>query len=232
MSLPDPGIRSRAQVHDLSSYLQSLLEEERKRIARDIHDDLGQELASIKLEIALARRELPESAGAARGRLDNVEALVDSSIRSVKRIITELRPHVLDDLGLTAAVEWQTAEFQRRTGLPVAVSVYPGEIILDAERSTALFRILQEGLANVARHAGATRVSVSLTEIDGVIEFELRDNGCGITPEQIDDPRSFGLIGIRERVRTLGGTSDILGGPGEGTRLAVKFAATDDTLGP
>ena len=232
MSLPDPGIRSRAQVHDLSSYLQTLLEEERKRIARDIHDDLGQELASIKLEIALALRELPENAGAARGRLDNVEALVDSSIRSVKRIITELRPHVLDDLGLTAAVEWQTAEFQRRTGLPVAVSVYPGEIILDAERSTALFRILQEGLANVARHAGATRVSVSLTEIDGVIEFELRDNGCGITPEQINDPRSFGLIGIRERVRTLGGTSEILGGPGEGTRLAVKFAATDDTLGP
>ncbi len=232
MSLPDPGIRSRAQVHDLSSYLQTLLEEERKRIARDIHDDLGQELASIKLEIALALRELPENAGAARGRLDNVEALVDSSIRSVKRIITELRPHVLDDLGLTAAIEWQTDEFQRRMGLPVGVSVYPGEIILDAERSTALFRILQEGLANVARHAGATRVSVSLTEIDGVIEFELRDNGCGITAEQIDDPRSFGLIGIRERVRTLGGTSDILGGPGDGTRLSVKFAATDDTLGP
>ena len=91
-------------------------------------------------------RELPESAGPARGRLVNVEALVDSSIRSVKRIITELRPHVLDDLGLTAAIEWQSAEFQKRTGLSLAVSVYPGEIILDPERSTALFRILQEGL--------------------------------------------------------------------------------------
>jgi len=232
MSPDDQSIRSRARIRDLSSYLQTLLEEERKRIARDIHDDLGQELASIKLELALVRRELPEIAAVARGRLDSVEALVDSSIRSVKRIITELRPHVLDDLGLTAALEWQAAEFQKRTRLPVVMSVYPGEIILDPERSTALFRILQEGLANVARHAQATSVSVSLTEIDGMIEFELRDNGCGITPEQANDPRSFGLIGIRERVRTLGGDSEILGRPGDGTRLTVRFAATDDTLGP
>jgi signal transduction histidine kinase len=222
----------RDRAGDLSSYLQTVLEEERRRIARDIHDDLGQELASVKLEIALARRELSDGETAARARLSTIEALVDSSIRSVRRIITELRPYVLDDLGLTAAVEWQAAEFGKRTGLDVTVSVYPGEIILDPERSTALFRILQEGLSNITRHARATRVAVSLTEIDGVIEFELRDNGCGITPEQIADPRSFGLIGIRERVRTLGGTSEISGRTGEGTRLVIRFTATDDSLTP
>lgn len=222
----------RSQVTDLSSYLQTVLEEERRRLARDVHDDLGQDLASIKLEVALVRRELPADALSAHARLDKLESLVDATIRSAKRIITELRPHVLDDLGLTAAIEWQAAEFQKRTGLTVEVSIYPAEIILDSERSTALFRILQEGLANIARHAGATRVSVNLTEIDGVIEFELRDNGCGITTEKVGDPRSFGLIGIRERVRTLGGTSEIFGRPGEGTRLTVKFTATDDTLGP
>jgi signal transduction histidine kinase len=223
-----PDERSPGGVPGLSSHLQTVLEEERRRIARDIHDDLGQELASVKLEIALTRRELPEEARAARLRLETMDTLVDSLIRSVKRIITELRPQVLDDLGLTAALEWQVAEFQRRSGLPVSMSVYPAEIILDSQRSTALFRILQEGLTNVARHARATRVEVCLTEIDGVIEFELRDNGCGVTREQVISPRSFGLIGIQERVRSLGGTTNITGTPSDGTRLLVRFSATDD----
>jgi len=221
------GDRPHAEIRGLSSYLQTVLEEERKRIARDIHDDLAQELASVKLEIALARRELHADAPAAK-RLETVETLVDGLIRSVKRIITELRPQVLDDLGLTAALEWQAAEFGKRTGIPTAISVYPAEIILDPQRSTALFRILQEGLANVFRHARATRVEVSLTEIDGMVELELRDNGRGITREQVEDPRSFGLIGIRERVRALDGVSEITPIPAGGTQLRVRFATTDD----
>jgi signal transduction histidine kinase len=148
--------------------------------------------------------------------------VLDGTIRAVKRIITELRPRLLDDLGLTAAIEWQATDFQKRTGLPATVSIYPREIILDADRSTALFRILQEGLSNVSRHARARAVAVNLTEIDGQVEFELRDDGCGITKEQINDRHSFGL----------GGTMEILGSPGEGTRLVVRFHATEEPPTP
>jgi signal transduction histidine kinase len=222
--------RSRELLQDLSDHLQSIREEERKKIARDIHDDLGQSLAAMKLDLSLVRQELGEAVPSVRQRLESMETLLDGTIRAVKRIITELRPRLLDDLGLTAAIEWQAADFQKRTGLPVTVSIYPREIIVDADRSTALFRIFQEGLSNVARHARASAVSVSLTEIGGQVEFELRDDGCGITKEQINDRRSFGLIGIRERVRGLGGTMEILGRSGEGTRLMVRFQATEEPL--
>jgi signal transduction histidine kinase len=220
--------QSRELLQDLSAHLQSVREEERKTIARDLHDDLGQGLADMKLDLSLLRQGLGDVAPSVRQKLEGVESVLDGTIRAVKRIITELRPRLLDDLGLTAAIEWQATDFQKRTGLPVRVSIYPREIILDADRSTALFRILQEGLSNVARHARACAVTVNLTEIDGQVEFELRDDGCGITKEQINDRRSFGLIGVRERVRGLGGVMEILGNPGEGTRLVVRFHATEE----
>jgi len=224
--------QSRELLRDLSAHLQSVREEERKKIARDIHDDLGQGLATMKLDVSLLRQGLEDVAPSVRQRLEVLEGVLDGTIRAVKRIITELRPRLLDDLGLTAAIEWQTADFQKHTGLLVTLSIYPREIILDADRSTALFRILQEGLSNVARHARASTVSVNLTEIDGQVEFELRDDGCGITKEQINDRRSFGLIGIRERVRGLEGKMEIFGSPDEGTRLVVRFHATEEPSTP
>jgi signal transduction histidine kinase len=224
--------QSRELLRDLSAHLQSVREEERKKIARDIHDDLGQGLATMKLDLSLLRQALGDVTLSVHQRLEGLEGVLDGTIRAVKRIITELRPRLLDDLGLTAAIEWQTADFQNHTGLPVTLSIYPREIILDSDRSTALFRILQEGLSNVARHARASTVSVDLTEIDGQVEFELRDDGCGITNEQINDRHSFGLIGIRERVRGLGGTMEIFGSPGEGTRLVVRFHATEEPSAP
>ena len=222
--------RSRELLQDLSDHLQSVREEERKKIARDIHDDLGQSLAAMKLDLSLLRQELGEGSPSVRKHVGRMEGLLDAALSAVRRIITELRPRLLDDLGLTAAIEWQATDFQKRTGLPVTVSIYPREIILDADRSTALFRIFQEGLSNVARHARARSVSVSLTEIGGKVEFELRDDGCGISPEQINDGRSFGLIGIRERVRGLGGKMEIVGVPGEGTKLVVRFQAMEEPL--
>lgn len=222
--------RSRMQFRDLSAHLQTVREEERARIARDIHDDLGQCLTTLKLDLALLYQDTPESAHALREKISEMTAIVDGTIRSVRRIISELRPRLLDDLGLTAAIEWHASEFQKRTGIPVSLSIYPREIILDQERSTVVFRILQEALVNVVRHAGATAVTVSLTDIDGTVEFKIEDNGKGITPEEIEDSKSFGLMGIRERAETLGGHATFTGRANEGTAVVVSFTTTDEGL--
>ncbi len=223
---------SRTQFRDLSAHLQRIREEERARIARDIHDDLGQCLTTLKLDLALLYQDTPEHAAVVRQKVREMLQLVDGTINSVRRIITELRPRLLDDLGLTAAIEWQTADFQKRTGIPVSLSVYPREIILDRDRSTVLFRVLQEALLNVVRHAAATAVSVSLTDIDGKVEFEVRDNGRGITKEESGHCTSFGLLGIRERAESLRGAASISGTPGEGTVLTITFPTTDEEAHP
>jgi signal transduction histidine kinase len=224
--------RSRSQFRDLSAHLQRIREDERTRIARDIHDDLGQCLTTLKLDLALLYKDTPEDSAVVRQKVTEMSHLVDGTINSVRRIITELRPRLLDDLGLTAAIEWQTADFQKRTGIPVSLSVYPREIILDQDRSTVLFRILQEALLNVVRHAAATAVSVSLTDIDGKVEFEVKDNGKGITAEESGQCTSFGLLGIRERAESLLGTVSVSGTPGEGTVLTITFPTTDEDVDP
>ncbi len=222
---------SREQFRELTAHLQSIREEERTRIARDVHDDLGQYLTTLKLDLALLKQEVQSGDAEAHQRINEMSVLVDGTIRSVKRIITELRPRLLDDLGLTAAIEWLAADFEKRTGVSVHCSMYPPEIILDAQRSTVLFRIVQEALLNVARHAGASDVTVGLTEIDGVVDLDIRDNGRGITPGEIQNTRSFGLMGIRERAESLGGSVTIAGAPGEGTRLTVRFTSGDEERG-
>ncbi|MGB6122088.1 MAG: sensor histidine kinase [Bacteroidota bacterium] len=214
---------SQKQLRNLSAHLEAAREGERKRIARDIHDDLGQALTTLKLDLSLLREDLQGHPPNFVQRLNGMSHLVDATIRSVKRLITELRPRLLDDLGLSAAIEWQAEEFQKHTGVPIELSIDPEEIIMDPDRSTALFRIFQEMLANVARHAEASAVWANLTEIDGVVELEVRDDGKGISGEQINDSRSFGLIGIRERAYSWGGEVDISGSPANGTRVRVRF---------
>ncbi|MCK5573311.1 MAG: sensor histidine kinase [Bacteroidetes bacterium] len=219
---------SQEQLRNLSAHLEAAREGERKRIARDIHDDLGQALTTLKLDLSLLREEVQGQSPHVVQKLHGMSQLVDATIRSVKRLITELRPRLLDDLGLPAAIEWQAEEFQKRTGIPLNLSIYPEEIILDADRSTALFRIFQETLVNVARHAEASSVWANLTEIDGVVELEVRDDGKGISDDQINDPRSYGLIGIRERAYSWGGEVDISGSPTSGTRVRVRFTLPDE----
>jgi signal transduction histidine kinase len=141
----------------------------------------------------------------------------------VKSIITKLRPGLLDDLGLTAAIEWQANDFQRRTGIVCEVSMKPEEININPEISTAMFRIFQETLTNSARHSGATRVIVHLYRGDDSLELQVHDNGRGITSEEIKDPKSFGLIGIRERAQYWHGIVDIEGKAGLGTIVTVRF---------
>jgi len=219
---------ARAQLREVATYLEAAREGERKRIARDIHDELGQALSTLKLDLSLLGDELGESKGVFRERIEAMTRLVGVSMKSVKRIISELRPQVLDDLGLTAAIEWQAEEFQKRTGISAELSIYPQEIILEPDQSTALFRIFQEALANVAQHANAHAVRSSLTEIDGVVELEVEDDGRGISREQIEDPRSFGLVGIRERAHSCGGTAEIEGSAGHGTRVRVRFTLPEE----
>ena len=211
------------QFQNLSAYLQAAREEERRSIAREIHDELGQALTTMKLELSLLREEVLHDATAATQRIQSLENRIDETIQSVKSIITKLRPGLLDDLGLTAAIEWQANEFQRRTGTVCEVLTDPNERNVNPEISTAMFRIFQETLTNITRHSGATRVTVNLIQANEVLELQVHDNGRGITAEEINDPKAFGLIGIRERAQYWHGAVEINGKPEFGTTIIVRF---------
>ena len=213
---------SQEELRNLAAHLQSLREAERTNIAREIHDELGQALTALKMDISWLKGKLPKDQ-ALLEKTKSMSNLMDMTIKTVKRISTELRPGLLDDLGLVAAIEWQAEEFENRTGIRCKLRVVPEDPIVDPDRSTAIFRILQETLTNVSRHAQATRVTVSLKEKDAAVELKVRDNGKGITEEQISDPQSFGLMGIRERVHSCSGVVKIRGVPGKGTTVTVSI---------
>jgi signal transduction histidine kinase len=217
---------SREKFRNLSAYLQAAREEERRSIAREIHDELGQALTTIKLELSLLQEEVLHDASAATDRIQSLKERVDETIHTVKAIITKLRPGLLDDLGLTAAIEWQANDFQRHTGIVCDVSMKPEEVNINPEISTAMFRIFQETLTNITRHSGATRVSVRLHQRGDALELQVQDNGRGITSEEINDPKSFGLIGIRERAQYWHGIVDIEGKAGFGTIVTIRFPLT------
>ncbi len=214
--------RSRRELRDLAARLQLVREEERTRIAREIHDELGQALTGLKIDLAWLRRRVDQSPELAE-RMQSVVVRIDGTIDSVRRIATELRPSVLDHLGLVAAVEWQAQEFERRTGIRTALEVQSAHPEIDDTRATTVFRILQETLTNVARHAQATQVGIALiiTAVD--LALDIRDNGRGITPAEIADPRSLGLVGLRERAIACGGALAIRGAPETGTHVSVRI---------
>jgi PAS domain S-box-containing protein len=209
------------RLRALAIRLQHIREEERTQMAREIHDELGQALTAIKMDVcALARdwaagRELPTP------RMESLLGLVDETIRNVRRISTELRPGMLDDLGLAAAVRWSAEQFQTRTGIACQVHAPEGATPSDGQATTAIFRIFQETLTNVARHAGATRVEVRLAEEDDGLILEVHDDGRGIEPEKISGGQSLGILGMRERALAVGGELTIHGGPGKGTTVTV-----------
>jgi signal transduction histidine kinase len=209
------------QFRHLSAYLQTAREEERKSIAREIHDELGQALTTMKLELALLREEVLNDALAATRRIQSMNERIDETIHVVKDIITKLRPGLLDDLGLPAAIEWQAKEFQKHTGIVCETLIEPEDIKIDSEISTSIFRIFQETLTNIARHAGATRIDVRLVCREQQLELLVHDNGKGIKPEALHNPKTFGLLGIRERAQYWHGTVTIDGT--HGTTIAVRF---------
>ena len=218
--------KSEEQLRNLTTYLQRVGEIERTNIAREIHDELGQTLTVLKIDLSWLRKRLHDG-DQLREKTDAMSQLIDKTIQTVKKISTALRPGLLDDLGLAAAIEWQAEEFQQRTGINCNIKIEPKDITLDKDRNTAIFRILQETLTNVARHADASEVNVSLKQRDGQIELKVRDNGRGITEEQITNPKSFGLIGIRERVKIFGGNNVMRGVPDRGTLMTVRIPLRD-----
>jgi two-component system sensor histidine kinase UhpB len=219
-----------AQLHALAARLQSAREEERARVAREIHDELGQNLTAIKIDLTSIFRKLGENAKPLSGATESILKLVDQTIRTVRRIATELRPGILDDLGLTAAIEWATEEFQARTGIKCQVDLPEEHIVLDRERTTAIFRIFQETLTNVARHSAATELQVRLFRQNASTILEVQDNGVGIQPQHLTSPASLGISGMRERALLLHGQFEIAGRPAGGTRVLVRIPDLSSTV--
>jgi signal transduction histidine kinase len=214
---------SREQLRSLAAHLQSVREEERTEMAREIHDELGQALTGLKLDLSWLERKLDENQNSLREKTKPMLDIVDKTIQTVRRLSTELRPGVLDNLGLAAAIEWQIHEFQNRTGTKCQFSLPMEEIHIDGSRSTAMFRILQETLTNIARHANATRVKITLEEEDSNMVLQVKDNGTGISESKLSDSKSLGLLGMRERALLLGGEFSIRRNDGEGTIVIVRM---------
>jgi len=213
------------QLRALSAHIEAVREEERTTMAREIHDDLGQALTALKMDVAWIARRLgsgEDPRGAIADKLMSMSALTDQVIDRVRRISAELRPGMLDDLGLVAALQWQGQQFQARTDTICTVRANVGEGRLERGLSTAIFRICQEALTNVARHAEAKSVQIVLERQDGVLRLEVRDDGRGISSEAASNAASLGLLGMRERARRLSGNLRISGAPGSGTLVVVE----------
>ena len=213
---------SREQLRALTAHLERIREEERTRIAREIHDELGQALTGLKMDLSWFAARLPNQP-ALQEKSAAMLKLIDSTVHAVRRLSTELRPAILDSLGLIPAIEWLAQEFQKRTGVTCEFVATDDELNLDHERTTALFRICQEALTNVARYAQATSVHIELDSDEPQITLRISDNGRGITEEETKARNSFGLLGMRERARLLGGTFEIEGAQGKGTTLTVRI---------
>jgi PAS domain S-box-containing protein len=226
--------RSQEQLRALARRLQSAREEESRRIARELHDELGQMLTGLKLDLRSLERDLEAAPPEARvnrwlEKLLAASELVDTAIRAVQRLSAELRPAPLDKLGLPASLRQEVRQFEERTGTVCRLRLPEADSPLPDAAATALYRIGQEALTNVARHAGATEVEVELRAAPDAWELEVRDNGRGIAPEQLNDPHSLGLVGMRERAAQFGGELDLLPRPGGGTvvRARIPRAAPD-----
>ena len=220
--------RSGEQLRALSAHLQKIREEERTYIAQEIHDELGQMLTAINIDLAVIEKQLLKSDPSpavllAIRKMQSLSELVETTIQSTRRLALELRPDVLDNLGLVAALEWQAHEFQSRTGITCLLQSQVEALAIDSQRSTAVFRIFQEALTNISRHAQATRIEICLLKREEVVVLEIRDNGRGINQSDILGMRSLGIIGMRERAMYLGGEVRIVGKPGEGTTVTVEM---------
>jgi signal transduction histidine kinase len=211
---------SEDKLRRLAAHLISIREEERAHIAREIHDELGQVLTGIKMEVGWLQKRLREPA--LLEKCDSMAKLIDSSVQTVRKIATGLRPEMLDDMGLIAAVGWQAKDFQKRTGIRCR-SKLPPETKLDLDISTTAFRIFQEILTNVARHSRATRVDIELELTPEALRLEVCDNGVGIPDSDLNGRKSLGLLGMRERALLFGGEVSVSGTPGQGTRVSVSI---------
>lgn len=216
-ALEEELVSSRQRLREWAAHRETVREEERKRIAGEIHDELGSLLTALKMDISLLRMGVGDDP-AIQGRIGQMRDLVEQTIRMVRRVATQLRPAALN-LGIVPALEWLLEDFGRRTAIACRLAA-EGELEMDDAQATALFRIVQESLTNVARHAGASEVTVSLAQRSGTIDLQVRDNGCGFDPRGPRDT-TFGLLGLHERATLLGGRLAIDSGIGRGTTVAL-----------
>lgn len=217
--------RSMAELQRLSAHLERAREEERTAIAREIHDEFGHALTAIKMEAAWLGGKAGPDQEWLRAGMSSVAERVDVAIATVRRLATQLRPGVLDDLGIVAALEWQGEEFQRTTGVETRVTVPSGRLAVDRESATVLFRVCQEALTNVARHARASLVTISLLRSGGRLVLRVADDGQGFRAGEAGAGKSLGLLGMNERVHNAGGRLSLKSAPGEGTVVTVSLPA-------
>ena len=216
-------IQTTTELRELTRHLVEVREEERTVIARDLHDDLGQKLTALNMDISWLKSRIGVQSRNVENKLKQMIEMMNITIESVQKISFGLRPSILDDLGLIPAIEWQITDFHKSAGLSCNFSCSPNNISVDAGISLVVFRIVQEALTNIARHSGATKVSIKISMTDGILEIFIKDNGSGIDQETIDSSKSYGLMGMKERVRVVGGEVSITGIMGEGTRVDVRI---------
>ena len=215
--------KSYQDIRQLASNLQNIREEERTSIAREIHDELGQQLTGLKMDIYWLSRKINTADNEIAAKLKESIELINATVATVRKIATDLRPSILDDLGLIAALEWQGEEFEKRSGIRVEFNNMAGDALLKPDAVTAIFRIYQELLTNVARHANASLVKVLLQKKDNSVFLSLTDNGTGFNTETISQKKTLGLLGIKERTLILGGTYEFKSRPGEGSETIISI---------
>ena len=222
------------QLRSLSARLQSAREEESKRIAREIHDELGGALTALRWDLEEVRDVISEASvssqlAALRSKIEAMITLTETILNTVRRLASEVRPMALDELGLVEAIEWQALQFETRTGIAVEYQCPLEKVDLNSEQSTALFRILQEALTNILRHAQATEVTISMKQECGEFFLAIKDNGRGITESEKSGAHSLGLLGMRERAHLIGAQIDITGIEGKGTLVAVRIPISESS---
>lgn len=214
-------LKTQQQLRALSHRTLIAIEAERAQIARDLHDDFGQSLTAIKIDLSRLAAALPKNE-AVMGLLKETNSLVDSGIEQVRQIATGLRPAILDDLGLSAALDWLAAGFKQRTGIACELDLPEQSLPISSDLNTAIFRIAQEALTNVARHAQASQVLIRLKQEGEAVSLIIQDNGRGITPQEIENPLSLGLLGMRERLYPWEGGLKVEAEPGQGTTIRIS----------
>lgn len=212
------------ELRELSDYIESIREKERTLLAREVHDELGQALTALQMDISFIKKSIEQSkTDKIPAKLSTMQDVLSNTIEQVKRITTRLRPGVLDHLGLFAAIEWQAKEFEERSGIQCELHLSHNEADLDEKIKTSVFRIFQEALTNVLRHSKATKIRVELILHKNLLEFEINDNGVGTTDDRLKNPKSFGLIGMRERVSALDGRFKIISSSGKGMQIKITL---------
>jgi signal transduction histidine kinase len=215
--------QSRDDIRGLGLAAQNLREREKTRVARELHDELGQALTALKIDAGWMKSHVPPDAAALQEKLAAMQALLDGTVAATRRISSDLRPLILDDLGLAAAADWLVKNFTARTGIPCELALGPGFEDIPDPHATTLFRTLQESLTNIAKHAEARQVEVTLSREDGDVALLVRDDGRGFSPGAPRKPASYGLLGLRERAALLGGEVAIESAPGRGTIVEMRL---------